>query len=406
MKVFRIYWIAVFAMMLFFWSCNKDNDDETEIVPKYLVDSELTNEEPITSGSIQTVLNFAGFSDLAGMAKYDIQVYKVDYMTLFEGDSIEASGLIAVPVPTSSDDKFPILSFQHGTLFAKSEAPSENAEGEYMAYLASTGMVVAIPDYIGFGTSDQYFHPYMINQYAVNAVLDMIRASKEFIKIEKPCSINDKLFLFGYSQGGSATVGALSAIENDNANSDITVTAASAGGGAYDLNEFRSWIMKQQVYDKPSFVTYILESYSRYTDADVSYSSIFSDRFAAVIPGLIDGVKDEAEVNSTFDTHYVDEVFNDNFEDDSVFENDEVYASLRQAFTDNKIGAWSISTPLVLYFGTDDDWVPGEQSLRLYQEFQEYSVGTKVRFKQLSGEDHSTAFAPALLESIDWFLGI
>lgn len=402
MKVFRIYWIAVLALLFVFVGCNKGTDDEKEIIPKYLVDQD--EQASITSSSISALLNVYGASDLASKAKYDIKVYKIVYKTLFKGDSILVSGLVATPVPTNKNDKFPMMSYQHGTLFKKAEAPSENPSSELMTYVASTGMVVAIADYIGFGTSDNEFHPYMINQYTVNAVLDMIRAAKEFVQIEEPCNITDKLFLFGYSQGGSATVGALSAIENDNANSDLSVTAASAGGGAYDLNEFRKWIMKQPVYEKPSFVTYILDSYSQYTDMDVDDSLIFSKQFAQSIPGLIDGVKSEAEINSSFGTFYIDELFYDDFENDSIYENDEVYATLRQAFDENKISAWSLNTPLALYFGTDDKWVPGEQSIRLYQAFGQQGAGAKIIYKPLAGMDHSSAFVPALLGTIDWFL--
>jgi hypothetical protein len=68
---------------------------------------------------------------------------------------------------------FPILSYQHGTIFRKNEAPSVNTNNEFMLYLASTGMVVVIADYVGYGSSSTHFHPYMHKEYTVNAVLDM-----------------------------------------------------------------------------------------------------------------------------------------------------------------------------------------------------------------------------------------
>lgn len=405
MKAVNTYWIIAISLLIALSACNKGIDDEETIVPKYLVDRELIESASLTSANINTALNFYGLTELANKAKYDIKVYKIVYYTLFEGDSTLVSGIISVPVPQGKDDKFPVMSYQHGTLFEKADAPTENIQSEFMTYVASMGMVVVIADYIGFGASDNVFPPYMINEYTVNTVLDMIRASKEFIQIEKPCAITDQLYLFGYSQGGSATVGALSAIENNPANSDLAVTAASAGGGAYDLNQFRNWIVEQQRYEKPSFITYILESYSHYANVDIDYSLIFNDEFAQNIPGLIDMERSESAINSSFGTFYVDELFYKDFKNDSIFENDPAYASLRTAFNENTIGAWPLSASLALYFGTDDIWVPGEQSIRLYQQFQQENVGAKIKFKQLSGKNHSTAFVPALLESIDWFLG-
>src|SRR5690606_4091336 len=114
---------------------------------------------------------------------YDIQIYKVVYKTLFEGDSVLASGVIAIPVPLTKKETFPLLSYQHGTIVKKNEAPSVNTNAEFMTYVASAGMVVAIPDYIGFGASSSAFHPFMHKEYTVNAVLDMIRAAKELIKV-------------------------------------------------------------------------------------------------------------------------------------------------------------------------------------------------------------------------------
>lgn len=413
MKVISIYWIAVFTLLIAFWSCDKGTEEEEEIVPVYLVDQELNEEASLLSSTIKSRIEFFGLADIANKAKYDalaekvkydIDVYTITYKTAFEGDSILVSGLVAIPISTNTGRKYPILSYQHGTLFQKSEAPTENVTNEFMTYVASTGMVVVIADYIGFGQSNNVFHPYMNKQYTVNAVLDMIRASKEFIEIDKPCLISDDLYLFGYSQGGSATVAALSAIENSKANSDLKVTFASAGGGAYDLNEFRKSIMRQQLYEKPSYVTYILESFSRYSDINIDYSQIFSENFAPTIPGLIDGIKSEGTINSSFGTFYVDELFNNNFVNDSIFENDNAYAALKMAFTDNRIGAWSLNASLALYFGTDDKWVPGAQSIKLYQEFQQYNVGSKIKYKPLNGMDHTSAFMPALIESIDWFL--
>ena len=125
MKVFKIYWVAVFILLFIVAGCDKGDDNGEEIVPKYLVDSELTDEDPMTSSSISSLLNFYGLSELAAKAKYDVNVYKIIYKTLFEGDSILVSGLVATPVPAGKSDKFPMLSYQHGTLFEKADAPSE-----------------------------------------------------------------------------------------------------------------------------------------------------------------------------------------------------------------------------------------------------------------------------------------
>lgn len=406
MKILKFAGVILFLSLFIISGCKKD-DGEDDIVPKYLVDFELYENAPgLSADNLKLLLTQFEMNELAEQVKYDISIHTIKYKTFFEGDTIIASGIVVNPIAIDNKETFPVVSYQHGTTFKKSECPSENPTNEPMTYLASTGMVVLIADYIGFGASSAEYHPYLHNEYTVNAVLDMIRASKEFLKTEKPCEINEQLFLMGYSQGGSATVGALSAIENNNANSDISVTAATAGGGAYDLNGLREWIMKQQRYEKPSFIAYILESYSRYTDmgANFDFSLVFSDKLPIAVAGLVDGITPESAVNQSFGTVFREELFNDNFENDSLFAIDSEYASIRQAFNDNKIVAWPISTKLRIYHGNDDVWVPADQSLQLIKDFQALGVSSKVSLYLLPGMDHTGAAFSTMAESVNWFL--
>ena len=225
--------------------CKKD---EEQIVPVYLVNSsQYTSANHLyTVDDIKGYIEQNGQSNVVSLATHDIKLYKLKYKTALEGDTITASGLLAVPVPADKKEAFPLMSFQHEVITAYADAPSTNPEGDLTAmatYMASTGMIVMIPDYIGFGSTTDEFHPFMNKQYSAGAVVDFIKAVKEFIAIEKPCKTNGKLFLSGYSEGGSVTLAALDAIENDAANIDLTVTAATCGAGIYDLNKFRSWMI-------------------------------------------------------------------------------------------------------------------------------------------------------------------
>lgn len=406
MREIKLSFILLAFVVFIFSSC-KGGDDEDEVTMKILVDYELHNPTvAFDVNTAKTMLSQAGMDDVAEKLQYDIEIYKITYKTPFEGDSIFASGVVAVPITDENKLEFPVLSYQHGTIIKKTDAPSVNVNNEFMLYLASAGMVVVIPDYIGFGASSADFHPYMHNQYSVNAVLDMIRASKEFVAIEKPCDINDKLFMLGYSQGASATLGALEAIETNNANSDIQVTFASCGSGAYDLAEMRKWIVDQPSYEQPYFIGYLLESYSRYAGVDVPYSSIFNAEYADMIPGMFNGTKDATLINAQFGTNYVGELFNENFVNNETFDTDPVYTSLVTAFNDNRINAWSLSSELSikLFYGSEDKWIPAEQSLKMWQEFQSTGGGANVSLRRVDGGDHMTTFAPTLTESIDWFL--
>lgn len=403
MKTWRLLFAGCLIVVIFLTGCDRNNDDP-EITPKYLVDHELfTPMVDFDPESAKTTLTQFGLSGLASQMKYDIQIYRIKYKTLFEGDSILASGVVAIPVPLEKKETFPLLSYQHGTIVVKNEAPSVNTNNEFMTYVASSGMVVAIPDYIGFGASASEFHPFMHKEYTTNAVLDMIRAAKEMVAVENQFKLNDKLFLYGYSQGGSATLAALSAIENNNANSDIAVTAAVCGAGAYNLADMRKWIVKQPRYEQPYFIAYLLESYSRYEDIDMDYALVFSSEFAAGIPALFDGNTTAAAINESFGTYHVGELLNDQFENDEVFASEPAYAKLMAAFDTNKIEAWTVTTPLSIHYGSEDNWIPGDQSLKIIQQFQAAGASSTVKLERFTGYNHITAFVPSLDKALTWF---
>lgn len=300
-----------------------------------------------------------------------------------------------------------MLSYQHGTITTDSEAPTSDPQSKNTAiaiYIASTGFVVMIPDYIGFGSSSDKFHPFMIKQYAVNAILDFIRASKEFIATEKPCKITNKLFLSGYSEGGSATLAALGAVENNTVNSDLTVTATACGAGIYDLEAFRNWMVSQAKYDQPYFITYLLKSFKQYEGLELNDTLVFNPKFASIIPGMIDGVRSGDEMNAMFGTLDIGELFNKNFaKPDTLFKYISDYDGLLAAFTKNAVPAWNLKSDVTLYYGKNDMWVPGEQSLKMYQDFRSKGATLKISLVPLDGLDNVSAAIPTLANSVSWF---
>lgn len=401
----KLQFLAIIAISLIIVSaCNNGNNDN--VVQRFLIDYQevVPTISPDVDG-IKEMLTKNGQGSIADKVQYNIKIYKITYKTYFLQDSITASGLVAVPIPESKKDEFSLLSYQHGTLIRKLDAPSVNYNNEFITYIASTGMVVAIPDYIGFGASQQVYHPYMVNEYTTNAVLDMIRATKELIGLEKEFSLNGRMFMYGYSQGASATLGSLKAIENNALNNDLSVTAAVCGAGAYDLAEMRKWILKQNRYEQPVLVAYMLKSYAEYENVSDDFSLVFNNEVASTIPPQLDGSKDLNTINGTFGTFHVGELFNDNFESDSVFEDATGdYTPLVQAFSNNKLNAWSISTSLSIHYGSEDLWIPGDQSLSLYKEFQNNGSGVKVKLERFDGLNHATAFPASLTKALNWFL--
>jgi len=406
MKTLGNYFLIVSLFIILFSACKKD---EEEVLTGYLESfSEYTSLKSLTATNVKGYLTQLGQTDLAAQAAYDVKIFKIEYKTAFEGDSIIASGIVAVPVSEKKKDAFPIMSYQHEVILSKYDAPSVDPLGNASAlptYIASTGMVVALPDYIGYGESDVYDHPFMHKTYAANSVLDFIRATKEFIATEKPCKTNGNLFLSGYGEGAMATLATVEKIESDSIKyDDMKLTASACGSGVYDLIRFREWLLTQVKFDQPWYIAYLLESYTKYAGLDIDYSLIFNEQFVSKISGMVDGIRTYDQMNDLFGTKSLSELLTDDFKDNIKFNSDTTaYAGLKNVLTENSIPVWMLKSNVTLYYGKNDTWVPADQALNIYSEFKNYGVTTNLKINAMEGADHESGFGTMLTKSVSWF---
>ncbi|MBK7490358.1 MAG: hypothetical protein IPI74_11285 [Bacteroidales bacterium] len=169
--------------LLLMQSCRKDDPVDPFADNKYLVSCDI--ELVRTKENIINVLTIAATKyqaaeEIIPDVISGVDVYSVTYNTEFRGKPVLASGLICAPMAHGT---YPILSFQNGTNTLHSAAPTvdpQNLGYQMIEYIASTGYVVIIPDYLGFGVSSAMVHPYLHKESTVQSVLDMLRAVAEF----------------------------------------------------------------------------------------------------------------------------------------------------------------------------------------------------------------------------------
>ena len=165
--LFKIFTLFAFAAV--FAGCDlNNNDDETE--DKYLVSFEKKGSYfPNTIKDFYTLLadDYPEVQPILDEVKYPVDVYTITYKTKFNGQELNASGLVSVPVSLGT---YPVISFQNGTNTLNSNAPSVNPNYDLYLLLesiASTGFIISVPDYLGFGASKSMFHPYLDKESTV-----------------------------------------------------------------------------------------------------------------------------------------------------------------------------------------------------------------------------------------------
>ena len=345
---------------------------------------------------------YSEMQDLVNEFEHGIDIYSITYTTTFEGKPVTASGLVSLP--TTQGIAFPVMSFQNGTITSDIEAPSLNPDYEFyllLEFIASSGFVVSIPDYLGFGASDQMFHPYLDKESTVQSVTDMIRAVKELVNNHLEISINDDLYISGYSQGGWATLQLQKSIE-ENHSSEFNLKASACGAGPYDLNYINKYILEQTDYSQPYFAGYIFNSYIQLGIITNSTSDVFKSPYDERITTIYDGTKLGYELNAQLTTKVAD-LFTEDYRQHAY--TDEKFSSIVSGLTANSISAWKTNIPTMIATGTADDFVPPEVSFSIYQNFLLEGVDAdKLIYVPIQGEDHESAVIPVEAVSLKWFI--
>jgi pimeloyl-ACP methyl ester carboxylesterase len=388
-------WVVFVVLILALASCSDNNENpEPEPEDKYLVDAELVY--TATATQMKLLAQFSGFPVDINEFKYDVDLYKVEYLTTHKGSSISASGLIALPKTTQ---EVPMISFHHGTLTLHSDAPSNFSASDPNALLygalSSSGFIGVVPDYLGFGSSSNILHPYYVEEYTASAILDMLEAAKE-LAVDKGIKFNTRLFLAGYSEGGYATVAAHKAVE-ERKPEGFDLIASFAGAGAYDLSGMRKYLFDQQTYDDPHYLAYIVRSYQLTYDFSSALTDFFKEPYAGRIPALFDGQKGATEIDSQL-TPVISDLIHEKVL--TSIDTDPAYAYLVNAFQQNSLLDWTPTKKLYLYHGEDDTTVPYQNSAGTYESL--ISEGASVEDLELIPLEgtHSSALEPFLLDFI------
>lgn len=205
---------------------------------------------------------FAGIGVTYTPAKNAVKLYRVTYPSLIPergNRPTVATGLIAIP--DVEGRSFPLVSYQHGTVYGKQEVPSFIAQSPetalMVAQFAGQGYVVIGADYFGLGLSTEP-EGYMVKASHQQATADMLAASRQVLaalKIDTP-----KLTLAGWSQGGFVTMALLEKLEAEG----VKVDAAATASAPVDIYVALSGFLDFPRANDASWVTslFILSSFS------------------------------------------------------------------------------------------------------------------------------------------------
>lgn len=335
-------------------------------------------------------------SELSGVQLSGVKVYKLVYKTIdAQGNSTLASG--AFLFTTSSNTK-PLLSYQHGTISNETGAPSiyNTLSDSFIAgtFLAALGYVVSMPDYLGYGENASSDHPYEHRKTLASASLDMLRAAKEFSARNTEVSLNNQLFLTGYSEGGSATMALHQLIEN-NASSEFTITASAPGAGAYDKVSFAKDIMAR---NEPMLniknYSWVVLTYNKLYNLNRPLTYYFNEPYATNIGNQPEGegITIDIEQNPSL-------LFTQQFRDGL---NNDTDTDFINALNDNSAFDWKPIAPMKLFHGTADQFVLFSNSQNAFNAMTTNGASNVTLFP-IDGTGHFQSVPTFVIEVYKYF---
>ncbi len=287
--------------------------------------------------------------------RFELDYYKVFYQTMdaLGTDTTIATG--AIVVPSGMTCPVPIVSYQHGTTTKRTAVPSYLGGNEFKVGVlaaASTGSVVCMADYLGLGDSPG-FHPYVNSRTEASACIDLLRTCRE-LSDSVGYQLNDQLLLFGYSQGGHATMALFKELET-NLSQEFTVTACAPMSGPYYVSGIQAQtIIADTPYATPSYLPYVVMGQQEaYGNLYNQLSEIFIPPYDSLLPIWFDGTRGTNYINNRLpDTpnQMLDSAYFQTFKNDpSHF--------FWDVLRDNDLHNWAPTAPLTMYYCTADEQV-------------------------------------------------
>ncbi len=342
----------------------------------------------VSAPVLNLALNLAGYGQYSGLAVAGVDIYTVTYRTQYPaGTTITASGLFFLPENRKAG--YPAAVYTHGSL-KKPDAPSlcasslTNYTSEIFlcALMASSQQcAVIMPDYIGYGASQQVAHPYIHKESIARASLDMIRAYGEYAQ-----AFDGRLFITGYSEGGYAAV-ALQQMIQQTAGTGLRVVKTVAGSGPYDNAAFAAGILsgtEELTAQVISCYLWALGMFKNDYGYAKSYDDIFSEPDNAVlrsaaytmgyfVPG---GLPINRNPQQLFRPAFLSGVLNGT---------DTPMAAI---LAQNSLTDFAPGDSLIFVSGSADDFVHPVNTRNAYDAM--HARGNKVAMHELPGGDHET----------------
>jgi len=348
---------------------------------------------------VEQLLANAGVPSVLLRPEYAVDVYKVIYNTRNAQDTGNTTASGVVIVPTGVTCPLPMLGYGHGTTTDRYNVPSYGSDELVIGVIYSSGggYITTMSDYLGLGDSPG-FHPYVHARSEATAMIDLLRTARE-LQDTLNFALNDQLFLFGYSQGGHASMAAFKMLEEELSH-EFEVTAAAPMSGPYDISGVQAGTITSGLpYHSPSYLPYVILGYQEaYGDLYTNLSDVFIAPYDSLIPILYDGTRSNGYVDARLPSVISDMITPTYYNDYLTNPNNRG----RQALRDNDLYQWEPRAPLRMLYCQGDAQVFAQNSEIAFDTMVARGVSTVEKY-DFGNYDHGGCVQFCLIDGFNFF---
>jgi pimeloyl-ACP methyl ester carboxylesterase len=334
-------------------------------------------------------------------AKNAVKLYRVIYSSVVPergNKPIVATGLVAVP--DIAGTSFPMVSYQHGTVYGKEQVPSfpeQSPETQLMiAQFAGQGYVVIGADYFGMGSSKEP-EGYVVKASHQQATYDMLLASRAVLAHLKLAS--SKLFIGGWSQGGFVTMALLEKLESTGVKVDAAATASAPVDVFVALNGFLSFPRKNDADWVNSLFILSAFSFENYYGVPGLARSLINDEYYDVArKAYLREPFNPSDIPTDLHKLIKAEYFNPQFFAESAY---------GKLVAQTNAYRWVIKSPVRNYFGETDEAISvGLGQLAMTYQRAIGNGNPVVEAVSTGNTSHRGTYATAVPQWKTWFDGL
>lgn len=387
--------IAIFVAALLLavvTACGSDNAP-APAVPR----GEIVATTPVAQLSTEQTSAYLADANIGTPVRNGVDAYRVNYRTITpEGGPTTASGLVVLPRTDSR--RLRVVTYEHGTLVSKSDAPSVNdtrADRARTIMFAAAGYTAVAPDYLGLGEGPG-LHPYTHAPSEVSASVDLLRAAQT-MAAEQRRDLDPDILVTGFSQGGEAATALGKALQGGEATGFGLAALAPISGPYAVQNVETPGALAGRVTPAVAvfYLAYWITSMNRVYRLYDHPAEAFQEPIADRIEQLFDGQHNEIAIGTALPVR-PELLLTPKF---LALAQNPTGASQRAVAASDGTCDWTPRVPVHLYAATGDRNVLYANAEHCLQALRT----DKATLTDLGDIDHSATARIALPQILDWF---